>query len=99
MDFPPHNRRLQSLNFAFFGPLKACYNQACNAFLVNHPGTAIFERNLEPLFSEAYGKATTVDNAIEGFKACVNPFIFAPAATTEHEDPHEVAKPPNKSVV
>lgn len=100
---PPHTtHRLQPLDVAFFGPLKVYYNQACDAFLVNNPGTAISERNLGPLFSEAYGKAATVNNAVKGFKACgiepFNPFIFedhdfSPAATTEREDPHEVAEP------
>lgn len=101
--FPPHTtHRLQPLDVSFFGPLKVYYNQVCDAFLVSNPGTAISDRNLGPLFTEAYGKAATVNNAVKGFKAVgiepFNPLIFedsdfSPAATTEREDPDKLIEP------
>ncbi|XP_030764171.1 uncharacterized protein LOC115888559 [Sitophilus oryzae] len=97
--FPPHTtHKLQPLEVSFFGPLKTYYNQVCDAFLVNHPGVVISDRNIGPLFAEAYCKAATVSNAVKGFKACgiepFNPLIFddkdfAAARTTERDNPDE----------
>ncbi|CAH1960859.1 unnamed protein product [Acanthoscelides obtectus] len=75
----------------------------CDAFLVNHPGCQITDRNLGPLFGEANSRAATVNNALKGFKACgiepFNPLIsddsdFAPAITTERENPSDEAEAP-----
>ncbi|XP_030763701.1 uncharacterized protein LOC115888207 [Sitophilus oryzae] len=97
--FPPHTtHKLQPLEVSFFGPLKTYYNQVCDAFLVNHPGVVISDRNIGPLFAEAYCKAATVSNAVKGFKACgiepFNPLIFddndfAAARTTERDNSEE----------
>lgn len=90
---PPHtSHRLQPLDVSFFGPLKAFYSQACDNYLVSHPGQQITETKLGNLFTAAYSKAATVGNAIKGFEATgiepFNPQIFqecdfAAAATSE----------------
>ncbi|KAJ8953481.1 hypothetical protein NQ318_023602 [Aromia moschata] len=95
LGLPPHTtHRLQPLYVAFFGPLKSFYNQACDSFMVNHPGIPITDRNFGPMLGEAYGKAATVNNAVKGFRACgVEPFNpnvfeesdFAPSATSERD--------------
>lgn len=98
--FPPHTtHRLQPLDVSFFGPLKAFYNQMCDSFLINSPGIPITDKNLGPLFGEAYCRAATVNNAVNGFKACgiepYNPLVFddsdfVPSKTTERFEQPEV---------
>lgn len=93
LGFPPHTtHRLQPLDVSFFGPLKTFYSQACDNYMVNNPGCIISESTIGKLFSEAYIKAATLGNAINGFKACgIEPFNanifpdedFEAAATTD----------------
>lgn len=92
---PPHtSHRLQPLDVSFFGPLKTYYSQACDNFMVTHPGQAITDKNIGELLSTAYFKAATVGNAVNGFKECgiepYNPLVFsehdfAAAKTTDHD--------------
>jgi len=93
LGFPPHTtHRLQPLDVSFFGPLKTYYSQACDNYMINNPGCVISEATIGQLFSEAYVRAATLGNAINGFKACgIEPFNanifpdeeFAAAATTD----------------
>lgn len=93
LGLPPHTtHKLQPLDVSFFGPLKAFYNKACDSFMVNKPGIPITDRNLGPMFGEAYGRAATVNNAVKGFRACgIEPFNanifeesdFAPSVTSK----------------
>ena len=64
--------------------------------MVYNPGTAITDRQVGRLFGEAYKKAATSGNAINGFSACgIEPFNddvfdeseFAAAITTERDLP------------
>ena len=92
---PPHtSHRLQPLDVSFFGPLKTYYSQACDNFIVTHPGQTITDKNIGELLSTAYFKAATVGNAVNGFKECGiephNPLVFsehdfAAAKTTDHD--------------
>lgn len=92
--FPPHTtHRLQPLDVSFFGPLKTYYSQACDNFMVSHPGKPITDKNIGELLSTAYFKAATVGNAVNGFKECgiepydplvFNEHDFAAAKTTDH---------------
>lgn len=92
MCFPPHcTHRMQPLDICFFGPLKAYYNQECTTWLRNHPGRVITQYQVGELFSNAYGKAATIQNATNGFvKTGICPFnphifpdyLFAPSETT-----------------
>lgn len=98
--FPPHTtHRLQPLDVSFFGPFKAFYNQMCDSFLINHPGIAITDKNIGPLFGEAYCRAANINNAVSGFRACgiepFNPLVFddsdfVASKTTERIEQPEV---------
>lgn len=82
LGFPPHTtHKLQPLDVAIFGALKTYYSQVCDAWMVNNPGKVIRDADIGRLFGEAYNKAATVGNAVNGFKACdiepYNPNIFS----------------------
>lgn len=95
LGFPPHtSHRLQPLDVAFFGPLKRYYSDACDNFMVSHPGQVIGEKDVASLLRIAYLKAATSGNAVSGFSATgIEPYNssifsesdFAPAATTNRE--------------
>lgn len=99
LGFPPHTtHRLQPLDVSFFGPLKTFYSQSCDNYMINNPGCVISEATIGKLFSEAYVRAATLGNAINGFKACgIEPFNanifpdeeFAAAATTDKPNSEE----------
>ncbi|KAJ8887346.1 hypothetical protein PR048_013561 [Dryococelus australis] len=63
--------RLQQLDFYLFGPLKIFYSQACDNFMVFHPGQAITDSEVGQLFCTASLRAATLANAIKLLKACV----------------------------
>ncbi|KAJ8884467.1 hypothetical protein PR048_016324 [Dryococelus australis] len=88
LDFHP-----TPLYVSFFGPLKTYYSQACDNFMVSHPGQAITGQKVNELLSIAYFKAATVGNAVNSFKECgiepydplcFNEHDFAAAKTTDH---------------
>lgn len=93
--FPPHtSHRLQPLDVSFFGPLKSYYSQACDNFMVTHPGQPITDKKVGEILSNAYFKAATVGNAVNGFKESgiepYNPMVFsehdfAAAITTDRD--------------
>ena len=69
VSLPPHtSHKLQPLDRSFFKPLKAAFNSACSSWLRNHPGRRIAVDQLGELFTAAYLKAATVENAISEFK-------------------------------
>lgn len=66
---PPHcTHRLQPLDVSFMGPLNTFLVQAIENFLRNNPGRAVSQFNICRLFGEAYLKASTPNNAINGFR-------------------------------
>ncbi|KAJ4449520.1 hypothetical protein ANN_00920 [Periplaneta americana] len=79
------------LDVSFFGPLKT-YDQAVTKWLKNHPGWVITQFQIADLFSEVYGKAATITNALGGFSSTgICPLnsdifpdhLFSPAAPTD----------------
>jgi len=51
------------------------YDQEVQAWLRHHPGRVVTELQIAEIFSAAYGKAATVQNACNGFrKAGIIPF-------------------------
>lgn len=93
--FPPHTtHRLQPLDVGFFGPLKTYFSQACDNFMITHPGQLINDKKIGELLSIAYFKAATVGNAVNGFRHTgiepYNPLVFddhdfAAAKTTDKD--------------
>lgn len=93
ISFPPHcTHRLQPLDVAFFGPLKIYYSQEATKWLRVHPGRVITQYQVGSLFSVAYGKAATNQNAVSGFSKTgiwpLNPdifpdYVFSAALTTD----------------
>jgi len=73
---PSHcTHRLQPLDISFFRSLNINYNAEVTAWLRNHPGRCVTEYEIGGLFSCAYGKAASVNNATKGFeKAGIHPF-------------------------
>ena len=94
---PPHtSHRLQPLDVSFMGPLNTYYAQAVNTWLRNHPGKVVTIYQTGALFGQAYQRAATSSNAINGFSSTgicpLNPTIFpdrvfAAAETTEKPTP------------
>ncbi|KAG5889315.1 hypothetical protein JTB14_019096 [Gonioctena quinquepunctata] len=85
---------MQHLNVSFFRPLKTAYSGVCEMFSINNIGRTITLQDIAHLFGQAYLKAASIPNAINGFKACgVETFdsnIFSKvdfmAKTTERSD-------------
>ncbi len=70
LSLPPHtSHKLQPLDKSFFKPLKTAFNTACGRWMRDHPGRRICQEQLGELFSEAYYKAATAQNAMSGFSA------------------------------
>ncbi|KAJ8881479.1 hypothetical protein PR048_017960, partial [Dryococelus australis] len=66
--------------FRFFGPLKTCYSQACDNFMVTQPGQAIADKK-------------ALSSYVDGFKECgtepydplvINEYDFVATETTDH---------------
>ncbi|GFW81155.1 DDE-1 domain-containing protein [Trichonephila clavipes] len=74
---PPHtSHRPQPLDVSFFGPFKTYYSQACDNFMVIHPGQTIADKNIGEILSTDYFKAATAGNAVKGFKECGSSIII-----------------------
>lgn len=99
---PPHcTHRMQPLDVSFFGPLKTYFDQEVSKWLKTHPGRVVTQFQIGALFTEAYGKAATIQNATNGFyktgicplNADVFPdYMFEAAETTNvpiNNDPQE----------
>jgi len=55
--------------------MNSYYDQEVQAWLRRHPGRVVSEWQIAEIFSAAYGKAATVQNACNGFrKAGIIPF-------------------------
>lgn len=91
--FPPHTtHRLQPLDVSFMAPLSAFYEQETRKWLIHHPGRYVTIYQVGNLFKNAFSRAATVQNAMNGFKKTgIYPFnrdvfpehLFAPSETTE----------------
>lgn len=94
---PSHcTHKLQPCDVSLFKSLNAHYDDGCSVWLRNHPGRAIKEDDICGIFTEAYGKAATVANAIKGFQhSGIHPFKpnrftqddFVAAEVTDRPDP------------
>ena len=75
ISLPPHtSHRLQPLDLCFFKPLKTYYYQELEKWLRIHPGRAVLQYQISQLFECAYGKATSCNIALNGFrKAGIHP--------------------------
>jgi len=81
LTLPPHSSHMmQPLDVTFFGPFKTYYSQACDNWMVNHPGRPITECQTGFLVKQAYDRAATVGIAVKGFQETgiwpYNPSVF-----------------------
>ena len=99
LSLPTHTtHKLQPLDVSFFKPLKPYYYQHLNQWMRAHPGRPVTMFQICQLFGKAYGQATTVGNAVNGFCKTglfpVNPLVFddsefEPANVTDRPNPTE----------
>jgi hypothetical protein len=69
LTIPPHtSHKLQPLDRSVFGPLKAHYNRAADAWMLNHPGQLIKIDNIAELLGTAFTQAFTPQNIQSGFR-------------------------------
>lgn len=69
LQLPGHTtHRLQPLDKSFFSPLKSNFNQAIQKWLRSNPGLCVTQYQVAGLCTEAYSKAATIENAINGFR-------------------------------
>lgn len=69
LSFAPHTtHRMQPLDVSVFGPLKKNFEQHLNVFLKQHAGRVINQFDVCKIFSPAYQKSASSQNAISGFK-------------------------------
>lgn len=81
LSLPPHgSHRMQPLDVAIYGPLKAAYKQECNLLIKSGLGIKITQNNIASLFRKAYQKVATIPKAEAGFAVTgiypLNPDIF-----------------------
>lgn len=76
LTIPPHtSHRLQPLDVSVYGPFKTYFNQACDDFMVNHPGQTITLKDMAGLVGKAHPRAFTPMNIMKGFsKTGIYPF-------------------------
>lgn len=76
LTIPPHtSHRLQPLDVSVYGPFKSYFNQACDDFMVNHPGQIITLKDMAGLVGKAHPRAFTPINITKGFsKTGIYPF-------------------------
>lgn len=76
LTIPPHtSHRLQPLDVSVYGPFKTYFNQACDDFMVNHPGQTITLQDIAGLVGNAYKRSITPINIMKGFlKTGICPF-------------------------
>lgn len=69
LTFPPHcSHKMQPLDISVYGPFKKYYNNACNDWLLSHPGKCITIYEVAKLSTDAFLKAFTPSNITSGFK-------------------------------
>lgn len=91
LSIPPHSsHKVQPLDRCFFQALKTNYAEACNNWLVTHPGRVITQYQVAELFGIAYGRCASIEKAVNAFRMCgivpINPGVF----TDEDFMPSEV---------
>lgn len=70
LTLPPHtSHRLQPLDRSVYGPMKRCYNKACDDWLRSRPGRQITIYEIAELTARAHTVAVTPSNVISGFQA------------------------------
>ena len=68
--FPAHcSHRMQPLDVGVFGPWKTYYAEAVQRWHQEHPGKILTIHEIEPLVTEAFGKAFTIPNIVNSFRA------------------------------
>lgn len=100
LTLPPHSsHRTQPLDRCIFRPLKAYYDAAVDSWDVSHPGETFSVYNVAESFKIAFEKASTVENAVQAFKATgiyplnVNTFSdadFLPSEVTDQPPEEEL---------
>ncbi|XP_060560427.1 uncharacterized protein LOC132720318 [Ruditapes philippinarum] len=71
LTLPPHcTHYLQPLDRTVFGPLKRAYNEACSAFMQDHPLHLVNKWTFPALLKEAWSTALNESNIMSGFRAC-----------------------------
>lgn len=98
LQLPAHTtHRLQPLDRSFFKPLETYYTQAVEKWLRTNPGLCVTQYQVTQLVAEAYARAATIQNAMNGFRACgiwpvdrnvFNDSDFSPAANLEEHECH-----------
>jgi len=93
LSLPPYStHKVQPLDVTLYGPFKTYYSQACDSWMMNHPGRAITEAQIPGLVRVAYEKAATQQIARKGFLETgiypYNPDVFsesdyAPSLTSD----------------
>lgn len=103
LTIPPHtSHRLQPLDVAVYGPFKSYYNQACDDFMINHPGQVIGLKDIARLVGIAHQRAFTPVNITKGFlKTGICPYNsqlfseqdFLTSSVTDREAPKDIVLP------
>nr|CAD7596083.1 unnamed protein product [Timema genevievae] len=66
---PPHStHKLHSLGVSFMGPFKHYYSLEIDNWLKKHPHRSVTAYKMESIMGQAYIRADTTENAINGFK-------------------------------
>jgi len=73
---PSHcTHKLQPLDVSGYNSVSSHYDERARVWFNNHPGRAISEMEFSEIFSEAYGLAASVRNAVNGFRAAgIHPY-------------------------
>lgn len=103
LSIPTHSsHKVQPLDRCFFQALKTNYAEACNHWLVSHPGRVITQHQVAELFGIAYGRCATIEKAVKAFRMCgivpINPGVFtdqdfAPSEVTNNKSNKENIEP------
>ena len=93
MSLPPHTtHRLQPLDTPLFKSVESYYDEAIRQWLRNHPGRAVTTWQVAGLFAEAYGRAATIQTAVNWFRSTgIMPYdpnvipdhVYAPSDVTD----------------
>lgn len=70
LQLPAHTtHKLQPLDVAFFKPLETFYIQEMQKWMRSNPNTSVSMFNVASIFTPAYRRAATIENASSGFRA------------------------------
>ena len=96
LSLPSHStHRMQPLDVSFFKSVNTFYDAEVQTWMRQH-GRALSEWQVSKLFTAAYNKAATVQNAVSGYEKCgINPFCpgvfteedFIPSLLTDRDEP------------